>query len=251
MILSSLVQYYEALAERGLIAKPGWNPAKISFSLNLNREGKLVSVSYLCKEEMRGKKMALVPREMSLPSPVKRSSGVNANFLWDNSAYLLGVDEKGNPKRAKDSFEASKKKHEDVLGESEDETARAILKFFCDWVPEKASEEPLLQEYWQEIVGGANLTFKVDGLFVGESEEIRHAWQRYMERASELDGVCLVTGQRGAIARLHPSVKGVPGLSQVVRRWSLSMRTLIAPMEKSKGVMHRLVSMQRLLIPVR
>ena len=39
MILQSLVQYYEALVERGEVTKPGWCGAKVSFALNLSAEG--------------------------------------------------------------------------------------------------------------------------------------------------------------------------------------------------------------------
>ena len=34
-----------------------------------------------------------------MPSPVKRTAGVAANFLCDNSSYLLGADDKGKTLR--------------------------------------------------------------------------------------------------------------------------------------------------------
>ncbi|WP_347559898.1 type I-C CRISPR-associated protein Cas8c/Csd1 [Clostridium sp. AM58-1XD] len=41
MILQSLVQYYEALAQRGEITRPGWCNAKVSFALDLSADGEL------------------------------------------------------------------------------------------------------------------------------------------------------------------------------------------------------------------
>ncbi|MDY2627607.1 MAG: hypothetical protein SOW08_04725 [Lachnospiraceae bacterium] len=37
---------------------------------------------------------------------VARSSGISANFLCDNSKYMLGADRKGSGKREKECFEA-------------------------------------------------------------------------------------------------------------------------------------------------
>ncbi len=42
---------------------------------------------------------------------MKKTSGVAANFLCDNSAYFLGIDGKGKPQRSKQCFEAAKELH--------------------------------------------------------------------------------------------------------------------------------------------
>ena len=211
MILASLVEYYEALESRGDIPRQGWNLAKISFSLDLDREGNLIHVTYLGNEEQRGKKTVWVPRDMEMPAPVKRSSGVNANFLWDNSAYILGVDEKGKPERALECLEASHEKHREILMELEDEAAKAILCFMEHWKPERAAEYPCMQEYWQELISGVNITFKVNGVFASEIQAIRYAWQTFQNKGEASTGICMVTGTPEPIARLHPSIKGVPG----------------------------------------
>ena len=52
-------------------------------------------------EQVRGKKTVLAPRVISLPAPVKRTVGVAANFLCDNSSYMLGIDDKGKPERTR------------------------------------------------------------------------------------------------------------------------------------------------------
>ena len=104
MILSSLVDLYEVLAQKGEIPKNGWSKVKLSFALSLNLQGELIGIIDLRKEVERGKKKVIVPGERSMPSPVKRSSGVAANFLWDNSSYILGADEKGSPDKAEKKF---------------------------------------------------------------------------------------------------------------------------------------------------
>ena len=39
MILQSLVDYYEELAARGEIARPGWAKVKVSWALELDENG--------------------------------------------------------------------------------------------------------------------------------------------------------------------------------------------------------------------
>lgn len=107
MILQALTQHYEDLLKRGDIAAPGWGPAKISFALCLNMDGEVMQVIQTMQEVEIGKKTVLRPREITLPAAVKRSSDIAANFLWDNSAYLLGVDQKGKAERSRNCFAAA------------------------------------------------------------------------------------------------------------------------------------------------
>ena len=92
MILQALVHCYEALAERGELEKPGWSPVKVSWGLELDADGQVKSLLAMGGTDAKGKQ---IPRTMKLPDPVKRASGIATNFLCDNSAYILGVDAKG------------------------------------------------------------------------------------------------------------------------------------------------------------
>ena len=107
MILQALTEYYQALEREGKIDAPGWSPVKVSYSLCLAMDGMLERIDFLQTEQPKGKKMVLAPRSISLPAPVKRTVGVAANFLCDNSSYFLGVDNKGKPKRTLECFAAS------------------------------------------------------------------------------------------------------------------------------------------------
>ena len=94
MILQALTQLYEDLIDRGEIARPGWGPAKISYALGLDEDGQLIQVIPLLVEVQSGKKTVMRPQEIRLPAAVKRTVGILPNFLWDNSIYILGFDEK-------------------------------------------------------------------------------------------------------------------------------------------------------------
>ena len=211
MILQALTRYYEDLLSRGEIAAPGWSPAKISYALCLNGAGDLEQVIPTMEEVTKGKKTVLQPQTFSLPAAVKRTVGIGANFLWDNSSYLLGVDQKGKPERSRDCFAAAAQKHHAVLDGADSPIARAILTFFDTWQPEHAAEHPALTGQFEEVTAGANLLFRVDGCYPQKDEAIRAAWQSCRE-SSDPDAVrmqCLVTGREDEITATHPAIKGV------------------------------------------
>ena len=123
MILQALTRLYEDMADRGDIARQGWGPAKISYALCIDGDGRLTQILPLIKEEQTGKKTVLRPRIMELPAAVKRAVNILSNFLWDNSSYLLGFDGKGKPERSKECFDACAKLHHDLLDGADSEAA--------------------------------------------------------------------------------------------------------------------------------
>lgn len=212
MILQALAQYYETLAAQGKLDRPGWSDAGISYALYINDDGALEQVVSLKEEQDRGKKKALVPRLMSLPAPVKRSSGVAPNFLWDNSSYILGIDEKGKPKRSMECFEACREFHHRLLDPIDSPGARAILSFFDHWEPVLAREHPALTDKMEDILKSANLVFRYKSQFLQDDPLLQQAWQDYYNAAEDgPERVCLITGKKGAVEPTHPSIKGVVG----------------------------------------
>lgn len=219
MILQALTAYYEQLVRQGKLSAPGWDDSfKVSYELRLNDAGQLVSVLDLRTETKMGKKTVLAPRAMRVPAHEKRSSGIAANFLCDNSTYLLGADEKGKPERAADCFKACAKLHHTILDGVDSPAARALLAYFDSWDPAQASTHPLLAEQWKEITGNANLIFGYEAAdhshsFVNDDPAIQNAWQtHYNDRSADSDmGQCLITGKYAPIERTHPNISGVPG----------------------------------------
>ena len=219
MILQALTAYYEQLVRQGKLSAPGWDDSfKVSYELRLNDAGQLVSVLDLRTETKMGKKTVLAPRAMRVPAHEKRSSGIAANFLCDNSTYLLGADEKGKPERSADCFKACAKLHHTILDGVDSPAARALLAYFDSWNPAQAAAHPLLAEQWKEITGNANLIFGYEAAdhshsFVNDDPAIQNAWQaHYNDRSADSDmGQCLITGKYAPIERTHPNISGVPG----------------------------------------
>ena len=213
MILQALTEYYRVLADRGVLDTPGWSSAKISFALCLSADGTLEQVISLQTQQPRGKKLVVAPQLVpSLPAPVKRSSGVSANFLWDNASYLLGMDSKGKPQRSLACFSAAKELHETLLQGVDSPAARALLAFFRTLDPTQGQHHPALQDQLEDILAGGNLLFRYEGRFVHQDPAIRQAWETHYHTAGEgPQGICLVTGEWGPIESIHPSIKHVAG----------------------------------------
>ena len=208
MILPALNKYYNRLKDNAdvEISSLGFSSQKIQFALLLNPEGELLQV--LDVREAKGKR--LQPKQMIVPEAVIKSVNIAANFMWDNTGYILGADHKGKPERALKTFKASKKLYHDIGEKLDDEGMMAVLRFLDAWNPANASE----LEYWDDMAAGANLIFQLDGEFgyIHDRPKVKDAWlKHYFERSSGVTATCLVCGEKKPIARLHPKIKGVRG----------------------------------------
>ena len=215
MILQALVKHYENLVEEEKVSKQGWCSVKVSYEIELSKEGEIKNIICLKIEEERGKKTVIRPQNLLVPEMVTRSSGVSANFLCDNAKYLLGIsqekDEK-DKKRAEECFLAARDKHLSLLNHAEGEMAKAICLFFQNWKPEKAMEYPKISENWEDITDGGNLIFGMGTHYAQDDMQIKRIWDnRKMEINQEAKGICLVTGEQEEISRIHRGIKGVPG----------------------------------------
>ena len=215
MILQALAKHYENLAAEGKVSKEGWCEAKVSYAIELMPDGKVKGFISLKTEEERGKKKVWVSTTRMVPQMVTRSSGVSSNFLCDNSKYMLGFDKDGSSKRVLECFQAAKEKHLELLEQAEGEMAASIKAFFETWNPEKEEERLKESEIWEALTDGGNLIFYMNGCEAQEDEEIKELWN---EKQNSCDGeeggntgICLVTGKKAEISRIHRTIKGVPG----------------------------------------
>ena len=214
MILQELVKYSEALAERGEIALDGWSKEKVSYSLELDREGKPLKILSLGVEEENGKgKTVRKPKLMEVPERVSRTSGVSANFLCDNAKYMLGISGDASDRKSQECFTATKEKLMDILQDYDGPAASALKKFFQSWDPSRAEEFSDLKdkEYRDEITKSGNLVFSIEGEYAQEIPELKEAWESWRKKNENgrERGRCLVTGEFSEIAKTHTSIKGI------------------------------------------
>ncbi len=183
----------------------GFSREKVQFALVLDANGKLIHVNDL-RENKKGSKLLIVPEA------VKRASNIKPNFMCDNTGYVLGRDKKDDKERSKKTFEEFKKFHHSLGNGIDDTGMKTVLKFLDSWQPEKL-EQSKCREYWEEMTG-MKIVFQLDGErgYVHEHLVVRERWLKYRtENKSEYEAICLVSGQRSSISRIHNSIQGVMG----------------------------------------
>ncbi len=209
MILQALNRYYDRLLEDEEREVPvlGFSRQKIYFGLMLSPEGELLQVLDL--REQKGKKLQPVSRIVPYEMEERSGSKFAPHFMWDNTAYVLGADNKGNPKRSAKAFSEFKAFQQQLCSGSDDPAVQAVLKFLDQWNPDLAEK----LQYWEEMAG-MGIVFQLDGdlKFVHERPAVQRIWIDHLNTDKEaVQGMCLVTGEEAALARLHPAIKGVWG----------------------------------------
>ena len=216
MILNSLVSYYEAMAKKGELERPGWGLLRLSFVVYLRADGSIREIVSRKTEDKRGKKTVLVPIEINAPEQVVRA-GIkpNPNFMCDTAAYLLGyslTDSKAGQK-----FEAAKALHLEILQNADSAAADRLKKFFETHIPDNIASLGLSKNLLAELEKGAVITFAdEDGRYLMEDQAIIEAWDSYYGRGDDaVKGRCLVTGKTDEISIIHHKIKGVAGAQAV------------------------------------
>ena len=207
-ILHSLVGLYERLAADEAApdeAAPafGFSRENISYAILLSQDGDVVDVQDI--RDTSGQRPR--PKRLVVPRAVKRTGQPVPNFLWDKTAFALGAGTR-EPSRIAREHAAFKDFHRKLLETCEDLGARAFLRFLERW---RADDFRSLR--YAEDMLDANVVFRLDGaaLFLHGRHALKDVWLNHLAEQDGAKGMCLVTGQRAAIARLHPSVKGVAG----------------------------------------
>lgn len=214
-VLQALVQRYDRLAAAGQMPIPGYGPAQISFTIVLREDGTVARVN----DERSGTGKKLRPKIVPAPVAPKRTVGIASGVFWDKTSYVLGrtaVDETvSDAKRAKDAERLTKEhaaflaRHETLLAGSHDAGLVALLTFLRDWKPEAYDG----LDYAAEMLD-QNVAFRLQGDrgYIHDRLAARAALEAEAgARDAAPSAMCLVTGEVAPIARLHPSIKGVPG----------------------------------------
>lgn len=204
MILSALTDYYQRLLERDEagISPFGYSQEKIGYALLLSTEGELLDVQDI--RVLSGKKPQ--PRSQMVPSSFKRpGTSPKPFFLWDKTSYVLGVSREGIALKAHEIFKAL---HQQMLAEETDPGLRALLKFLERWEPEHF-QPPLFTDEMLD----SNLVFRLEGQqrYLHETPAAQAVRARLLADGDSREGLCLVSGRRQPLARLHPAIKGVNG----------------------------------------
>lgn len=198
-LLAALTRAYERLPDA---PRPGFSSEKIGFCILIDADGAVKQVL-----DLRDTDKKRTPRQIMVPQAVKRTVGISPNFLWDKSAYVLGVTA-GEGKRTADEHEAFRQMHSTALEGETDPGLVALSRFLANWTPEKFA-----LPVWSEEVLDQNIVFRLakERGYLHERPAARELCSRIAKTGAADAQRCLVTGADAPPARLHPSIKGVWG----------------------------------------
>lgn len=206
-VLTALSSYYDRLADKGEVPPFGYARTRVGFCIILGLDGVPV-VPPVDLRERFGKR--LVSPRFALPTPLaQRTSGISPNFLWDKTAYALGVTA-GAARRTIEEHTAFVDFHIAALKNTTDDGLVAFRKFVEAWSPREFESR-----CWPPELVDQNVVFALDSeyrdRFLHQRSAARGLWDEIMGSEPAAEAVCLATGRRGRIARSHPPIKGVEG----------------------------------------
>lgn len=218
MILQALCEYYRRKAamksavEETEIAPLGFEKKEISHVIVLRPNGDFLQLNDMREMDNKKKrgKIYLVPKS------VKRTAGILSNLLWDNPGYVLGIDIKDTLIPSPEKQQAFIDRIKQILNsdvEGDTSAISAVLTFL-----ESKNYTALFEtSEWQDLVASKgkpsiNLTFRITGQseLVCDGERVL-AYIEQTTKKSEKGQICLVSGEKDDIERIHPSIKGVWG----------------------------------------
>ena len=218
MILKALYDYYnrcDNLPAKGLEEK------EIGFLLVLSPEGQFLRFED-CRTGKDHARIYLVKKH------VGRSSAAVANYLYDNSAYVLGYSEKSNGKEQLylDTFKEKVESIGDAFPDNKDITA--IRKFYSnsrDMIIELVSQDAL----WEDIKKNlskkySTFSFRIEGdlKIVAEKKELLQLEE--CNDKAEADDICLVSGKHGPSVETTTATM-IPGSQAIAKLVSFQVNS--------------------------
>jgi len=214
-LLANLSALYGRLKNDPLEGKEipgeGFSREQVHMALVLDRDGYPIRLESRMASDGKYHKALL----MIVPFRKDRARDETPYFLWDKSTYSLGL------KRSKKTFKTDPKKfelfrehHNEVSGDHDDRGLVAVTKFLRQWDPAQPERFPHIKDaldQWPKDTD-PNIVFVFDGTYILERAVAQSAWTDWLEEHDDVtDGICLVTGKRDRVRRLHRKIKGVKG----------------------------------------
>lgn len=214
-ILTALAGLYERMAAAGDVPGPGYSIERIGGEVVIDAKGGLVAITPRWAPDDSIK--TVDPMHVPTPPLNRRGRKLVSGFLWDPAPYALGIALSGDAlsctaNRAREKHAAFREFHQNLLAETDDAGLAALLAFLNRWQPQSLGDVPRSRD-----LAGVNIAFRLDQdtgpdgqlRFLHERPAAGLIWRRHLEnQGGHQDQMCLVTGTRAPVARLHPSFTG-------------------------------------------
>lgn len=228
MILKALYDYYHRSEE---VAPFGMEFKQIGFVIVIDREGR-----FLRFEDRRIDKKSA--QQFLVMKSVGRSSAPVANYLYDNSQYVFGFSDKGDPEAMRKYFDTFKAKVAEIHDKHPDhEAAKAVFAFYQQEpsvIVERMQQDPL----WTDIVKNLNKKYSTFSFLLDGDREIVASKRELMDTADQTDigtgRPCLVTGKRSKTVEITTATM-IPGSQATAKLVAFQVNSGYDSYGKSKG----------------
>lgn len=194
MILKALYDYYNRC---GNLPATGMEEKEIGFVIVISKEGK-----FLRFEDCRTDKT--IGRVYLVKKHVSRSSAAVANYLYDNSAYVLGYSDKDDSEKNQLYFNTFVEKVQSILDRMPDNSdIRTLMNFYAqgrEAIHSEVEQDPL----WEDIKKNLSkkysvFSFRIEGelRILAEKKELMQTNEGTKNDNSR--GLCMVTGVQGEL----------------------------------------------------
>lgn len=194
MILKALYDYYNRC---GNLPAPGMEEKEIGFVIVISKEGKFLRFED-CRTDKTIGRIYLVKKHVS------RSSAAVANYLYDNSAYVLGYSDKDDSEKNQLYFNTFVEKVQSILDRMPDNSdIRTLMNFYAqgrEAIHSEVEQDPL----WEDIKKNLSkkysvFSFRIEGdlRILAEKKELMQTNEGTKNDNSR--GLCMVTGVQGEL----------------------------------------------------
>ncbi len=207
MILQSLYNYYQRKSALGdnQVAPLGFEWVAIPFIIIIDKDGKFIDIHDT--RELDGNKK--IAKQFLVPHRVKKASKIIPNLLWDYAPYIFGLDKKNDEHKAAQRKLAFENNIINTFSNlPSDIGVNAVLSILKNGQLDTLHQHPL----WPEISNPASaIAFQLlnDTELVCHREIIQKVIEDQHNNSHNNLHTCLITGEPGEIARLHPYIKGL------------------------------------------
>lgn len=194
MILKALYDYYNRC--EGLSAK-GLEQKEIGYLIVIDKDGTFVRI----ESRMKDKKTA---QTFLVLQTIKRSGRKYApNILWDNYEYVIGGADESAKKH--DTFIRMIEKLKEQV--SSDRYLNAVSEFYKkNEKLEDIIKNDVLYEEMHKSKKNISFLLQGESKIAAENEKV---WNLILSQSADdgIYGICLVTGKKDSVARLHTTIK--------------------------------------------
>lgn len=194
MILKALYDYYNRC---GNLPAPGMEEKEIGFVIVISKEGKFLRFED-CRTDKTIGRVYLVKKHVSM------SSAAVANYLYDNSAYVLGYSDKDDSEKNQLYFNTFVEKVQSILDRMPDNSdIRTLMNFYAqgrEAIHSEVEQDPL----WEDIKKNLSkkysvFSFRIEGdlRILAEKKELMQTNEGTKNDNSR--GLCMVTGVQGEL----------------------------------------------------